>query len=54
MCLVQFEFVELYNGLGWKKKYHAPTDFGFALKVTWHEIECLILIFTTTMFPALT
>ena len=33
MCLVQFEFVELYNGLGWKKKYHAPTDFGFALKV---------------------
>lgn len=32
VCLVQFEFVELYNGLGWKKKYHAPTDFCFALK----------------------
>ena len=25
--------MELYNGLGWKKKYHAPTDFCFALKV---------------------
>ncbi|XP_052245813.1 ras-associated and pleckstrin homology domains-containing protein 1-like isoform X3 [Dreissena polymorpha] len=31
-CLVQFEFVELYTGIHWKKKYHAPTDFGFALK----------------------
>lgn len=31
-CLVQFEFVELYIGLHWKKKYHSPTDFCFALK----------------------
>ncbi|XP_060583749.1 ras-associated and pleckstrin homology domains-containing protein 1-like isoform X2 [Ruditapes philippinarum] len=31
-CLVQFEFVELYIGLHWKKKYNAPTDFCFALK----------------------
>ncbi|XP_041366457.1 ras-associated and pleckstrin homology domains-containing protein 1-like isoform X2 [Gigantopelta aegis] len=32
VCLVQFEFVEVYYGLGWKKKYHAPTDYCFALK----------------------
>ncbi|XP_046580420.1 ras-associated and pleckstrin homology domains-containing protein 1-like isoform X2 [Haliotis rubra] len=31
-CLVQFDFVEPYHGLGWKKKYHAPTDYCFALK----------------------
>ncbi|XP_071944771.1 uncharacterized protein [Antedon mediterranea] len=32
MCLVQFEHIEVYNGVGWKKKYKAPTDFCFALK----------------------
>ncbi|XP_076460386.1 uncharacterized protein LOC143293422 isoform X3 [Babylonia areolata] len=32
VCLVQLELVEVYYGLGWKKKYHAPTDFCFALK----------------------
>ncbi|KAL4222944.1 Ras-associated and pleckstrin y domains-containing protein 1 [Mactra antiquata] len=32
VCLVQFEFVELYLGIHWKKKYHSPTDFCFALK----------------------
>ncbi|XP_059163290.1 ras-associated and pleckstrin homology domains-containing protein 1-like isoform X2 [Physella acuta] len=32
VCLVQFEYVEVYRGIGWKKKYHAPTDFCFALK----------------------
>ncbi|XP_055895083.1 uncharacterized protein LOC106060612 isoform X4 [Biomphalaria glabrata] len=32
LCLVQFDYVEVYRGLGWKKKYHAPTDFCFALK----------------------
>ncbi|XP_012944095.1 ras-associated and pleckstrin homology domains-containing protein 1, partial [Aplysia californica] len=32
VCLVQFEYVEVYRGLGWKKKYHAPTDYCFALK----------------------
>ncbi|XP_033761330.1 ras-associated and pleckstrin homology domains-containing protein 1-like isoform X2 [Pecten maximus] len=31
-CLVQFDFVDVYFGLGWKKKYHAPTDHCFALK----------------------
>lgn len=31
-CLVQFDYVEVYRGLGWKKKYHAPSDFCFALK----------------------
>ena len=24
--------VKVYNGIGWKKRYKAPTDFGFALK----------------------
>ncbi|KAL8578544.1 hypothetical protein ACOMHN_028816 [Nucella lapillus] len=32
VCLVQFEFVEAYRGIGWKKKYHSPSDFCFALK----------------------
>ncbi|XP_050418262.1 ras-associated and pleckstrin homology domains-containing protein 1 isoform X3 [Patella vulgata] len=32
VCLVQFDFVEVYHGLNWKKKYHSPTDFTFALK----------------------
>ncbi|KAK3101694.1 hypothetical protein FSP39_005551, partial [Pinctada imbricata] len=31
-CMVNFDFVDVYNGIGWKKKYHAPTDFCFALK----------------------
>ncbi|XP_052094999.1 ras-associated and pleckstrin homology domains-containing protein 1-like isoform X3 [Mytilus californianus] len=31
-CMVQFAYVDVYYGLGWKKKYHAPTDHGFALK----------------------
>ena len=32
VCLVQFEYVEVYRGLGWKKKFHSPTDHCFALK----------------------
>ncbi|XP_070567099.1 ras-associated and pleckstrin homology domains-containing protein 1-like isoform X3 [Ptychodera flava] len=32
VCYVQFEHVNVYNGVGWKKKYKAPTDFCFALK----------------------
>jgi hypothetical protein len=31
--MVQFAYVDVYYGIGWKKKYHAPTDHGFALKV---------------------
>lgn len=31
-CMVQFAYVDVYYGLGWKKKYHAPTDHCFALK----------------------
>ncbi|GAB1603573.1 ras-associated and pleckstrin homology domains-containing protein 1-like isoform X1, partial [Argonauta hians] len=31
-CLVQFDCVDIYHGIGWKKKYHAPTDYCFALK----------------------
>lgn len=31
-CLVQFDYVDVYHGIGWKKKYHAPTDYCFALK----------------------
>ncbi|XP_038044749.1 ras-associated and pleckstrin homology domains-containing protein 1-like isoform X2 [Patiria miniata] len=32
VCLVQFEHVNVYNGVGWKKKYKAPSDHCFALK----------------------
>ncbi|XP_071497684.1 uncharacterized protein [Diadema antillarum] len=32
VCLVQFEHVCVYNGVGWKKKYKAPTDHCFAIK----------------------
>ncbi|XP_074658585.1 uncharacterized protein LOC141911509 isoform X2 [Tubulanus polymorphus] len=30
--LVQLDMVEVYHGVGWKKKYKAPTDYCFALK----------------------
>lgn len=33
VCLMQLEMVEVYFGINWKKKYKAPTEFGFALKV---------------------
>lgn len=32
MCLALFNAHNVYKGIGWKKKYKAPTDFGFALK----------------------
>ncbi|XP_054767626.2 homeobox protein prospero-like [Lytechinus pictus] len=32
VCLVQFEHTNVYNGMGWKKKYKAPSDHCFALK----------------------
>lgn len=32
MCLALFNAHNIYKGIGWKKKYKAPTDFGFALK----------------------
>ncbi|XP_022096735.1 amyloid beta A4 precursor protein-binding family B member 1-interacting protein-like isoform X7 [Acanthaster planci] len=32
VCLVQFEHVNVYNGVGWRKKYKAPSDHCFALK----------------------
>src|SRR6218665_323089 len=31
-CLITFEMNCVYFGLGWKKKYKAPTDFCFAIK----------------------
>lgn len=32
MCLAMFTSHNVYKGVGWKKKYKAPTDFSFALK----------------------
>lgn len=32
MCLALFNAHNIYKAIGWKKKYKAPTDFGFALK----------------------
>ncbi|CAM4746578.1 unnamed protein product [Rotaria magnacalcarata] len=32
VCLAKFENVELFFGLGWKKKFKSPSDFCFALK----------------------
>lgn len=32
MCLALFNAHNVYKGIGWKKKYKAPTDFGLALK----------------------
>ena len=34
MCLQKLDYVEVYTSLGWKKKYKAPTEHGFALKVS--------------------
>lgn len=43
MCLVTFETNNIYLGVGWKKKYKAPTDFGFAIKVRLIEIVDVFL-----------
>ncbi|KAJ8964897.1 hypothetical protein NQ314_004536 [Rhamnusium bicolor] len=32
VCLATFDNNQIYYGLGWKKKYKAPTDFCFAIK----------------------
>ncbi|XP_018561442.1 ras-associated and pleckstrin homology domains-containing protein 1 isoform X3 [Anoplophora glabripennis] len=32
ICLATFDNNQIYYGLGWKKKYKAPTDFCFAIK----------------------
>ncbi|CAF0763768.1 unnamed protein product [Rotaria sordida] len=32
VCLAKFENVELFFGLGWKKKFKSPSDYCFALK----------------------
>ena len=35
VCLAKFENVELFFGLDWKKKFKSPSEFCFALKVSW-------------------
>ena len=32
VCLASFEGCHVYLGVGWRKKFKSPTDFGFALK----------------------
>lgn len=32
-CLRRLSEVDVYTGVGWKKKFKAPSEFGFALKV---------------------
>lgn len=32
ICLATFDVNQIYYGIGWKKKYKAPTDFCFAVK----------------------
>ncbi|CAH1789452.1 unnamed protein product [Owenia fusiformis] len=32
VCLQQLDFVDIYYGVGWVKKYKAPTEYCFALK----------------------
>ncbi|CDW57571.1 growth factor receptor bound protein [Trichuris trichiura] len=31
-CLMNFDVVQVYSAVGWKKKYKAPSNYGFALK----------------------
>ena len=33
VCLQQFRLAEIYTALQWRKKFKAPTEYGFALKV---------------------
>ena len=52
MSLQQLDYVDIYRGRGWKKKYKAPSDYCFALKVQFCRIFCALcgLYFNNTLF----
>jgi hypothetical protein len=33
VCLMTLEMNQVYSSIGWRRKYKAPSDYGFALKV---------------------
>ena len=51
VCLQAFNSAELYTAVGWKKKYKAPNEFGFAFKVIWLCKAFSTLVFSLVVLP---